>query len=251
MTYTQKLKSGQVIKGQILKIYPNHKAQIKLGTNIMIAQFDASLSLGEHYYFYVESVDEHIHLKVLDQKNSKDHQNNINFLMNYLGVRPSKLTTNFLKTLINDQIPFNQKQARYAIRLLSQANNKKVAQHILKGMIAAHLPLTDAIFQALYSNHTMRLSEQLHLMLRHLREGSNTSSIEKQLIHKISTIIEYSDPFNITESFIKHIAFEAKQNQQYLYHLLKVTGMISQINFSDWKRECKLFEDYKHATDIV
>lgn len=43
----QTFKTGQIMKGKILKIYPNNKAQIKLASQNMIAQLELPLVVGE------------------------------------------------------------------------------------------------------------------------------------------------------------------------------------------------------------
>lgn len=46
----QKLKIGNITKGKILKLYPNQKAFIQLGSQAIVAQLQASLSVDTSYY---------------------------------------------------------------------------------------------------------------------------------------------------------------------------------------------------------
>src|SRR5690625_1477000 len=86
----QTIKVGQIIQGKILKLYPNQKAQIQLGSQIMIAQLEAALAVGERYHFQVEATDDLIHLKVIGEHLKNRPQTHITALLQALGLKTSK-----------------------------------------------------------------------------------------------------------------------------------------------------------------
>ncbi|ALX47452.1 hypothetical protein AOX59_01850 [Lentibacillus amyloliquefaciens] len=55
---SQLLRPGQIIQGNIVKIYPDQKAQIQLGTHKMTAQLETSLTVSARYHFQVQPSDD-------------------------------------------------------------------------------------------------------------------------------------------------------------------------------------------------
>lgn len=229
----QVLKPGQIILGKIEKLFKNNHAQIKLGNRVMIAQIESPLKVGEHYYFQVKSLSNRIHLKVIHQTLHP----NIHGLMNYLNINDHQTNVNFVQFLIKHKIPFEQKQVSQAVKILNQINNKEIAQNILRYMISENLPITNSIFQGLYAIHTKQLSDQLHSFLHQLNQRANPSYIEQLLMNRIQSMVGTS---NIKQFFVSQIIYEVMENKHQMYHLLKATGLIDQINYSHWKSEWKM-----------
>src|SRR5690625_2873940 len=131
----QSIKTGQIIQGKILKLYPNNKAQIQLGSQIMVAQLEASLAVGERYHFQVGAADDLIHLKVIGEHLKNRPQTNITELLQVLGLKVSKGNIDFVQNLINEKIPFDRANLAQAFSLLDGAKNKSESQQVLKEMI--------------------------------------------------------------------------------------------------------------------
>lgn len=240
------LRPGQIINGKILKIFPNNNAQIQLGNQVMIAQIEASLAEGKHYYFHVESTDDQIHLKVINQKKNGSEQVSIRELMNYLGLNINKSTTNLLQSLMDEKIPFEPQQMKNAHEILGSTRNKNIAQNILKYMISEKLPVSNSIFQAFYAIHTKQFSDQLHTFLSDLNEQSKITPLEKQLMNRISAMIGQS--IDMRQTFIDQIIYETLNNDQQLFNLLQATGVIGQTSFSQWKSEWVQFIENQSPT---
>lgn len=225
------LKPGQIIQGEINKIYHNNNAQINIGNKVVIAQLEAPLAVGGHYYFQVESVSDQVQLKVIGQKTSNQSTQNIDDLMRLLDVRSNQINKSFIQHLMKHHIPFSQTQVKMAIQLLGQVTNKEVAQNILHYMISENLPLTEEVFQALYTVYTEDLSNQLHQFRQQLlNKQESISTIEQQLIDRIDPMVS-----NITDrSPMTQITEEGSQN---LFNLVKATGLIENVDFFTWKLE--------------
>src|SRR5699024_5292306 len=83
------LRNGQIVQGKILKLFPNNRAQIQIGSQTLVAEITTALEVGNKYFFQVQhKKDQLVHLKVLSdhlgQKSS-----DINHLMELLGVKRS------------------------------------------------------------------------------------------------------------------------------------------------------------------
>src|SRR5690625_146547 len=93
----QILKPGQIIRGKILKLYPQNKAQIQLGGQTLVAQLKAPLSVGESYHFQVQSADQVIHLTVLGDQLKTQPNSNIQNLLQQLGMNANQSIVQFLQ----------------------------------------------------------------------------------------------------------------------------------------------------------
>src|SRR5690625_3286321 len=54
----QYFKKGSIVRGKILKLFPQNKAHIQLGAHTFIAQLEAPLQLGASYHFQVQSAED-------------------------------------------------------------------------------------------------------------------------------------------------------------------------------------------------
>ncbi len=153
------LREGQIIQGKILKLYPNNKAQIQLGFHQLIAQLEASLKLGERYYFQVQNTDHVTQLKVIGDTLSNRNQSNMEELVRQLGIKPTKNNITFVDNLLRNKIPFDKSQLQHALGILERADNKTQAVTVLRGMVENRLPISDTVFRALITKHTGDFSD--------------------------------------------------------------------------------------------
>src|SRR5690625_250698 len=177
------LRSGQIVQGKILKIYPYNKAQIQLGSQKMTAQLEASLTTGQQYHFQVQAMDDVIRLKVLVEQIPNQLQENVQNIMQQLGLKTTKTSVLLIQELIKEKIPFGKDQLVKAFQLLEETKNKPQAQEVLKEMITRKLPITAAVFDALYTKRTSGFSEQIQSLLKQfkLRKTPPHKNIRNQL----------------------------------------------------------------------
>lgn len=243
----QTIKTGQIIQGKILKIYPNNKAQIQLGSQIMIAQLEASLAVGERYHFQVEAADDLIHLKVIGEHLKNRPQTNITDLLQVLGLKVSKGNIDFVQHLINEKIPFDRAHLVHAFSLLDSAKNKPASQQVLKEMIIQRLPMNESVFQALLSKNTTEFSPQLRAVLQQLEQHQNPTELQRDLLHRLRQMTEVP-PTNQTR-IITQIITQASMNNQQLLDTIKLTGLLDQnIEFSTWKSQWESFQSQNQLT---
>ncbi|PAV29984.1 hypothetical protein CIL05_08895 [Virgibacillus profundi] len=229
----QSLRAGQIIQGEILKIYPDNKAQIQLGAQKMVAQLEASLMIGEKYHFQVKTTDDVIHLKVLgDRIKGSDTANTIN-LIKQLGLGSSKVNTAFIQTLLNEKIPFDKNQLVKALQLLNgNAKNTNQTQQILKEMILRKLPMNDSVFQALLIKNSHTLSSQMKGLLGQLKSDRNYP----QLVERLSQMLER--PLTARPAILNEIITGTASNNQQFFNTLKATGTIDPaIDFNSWRSQ--------------
>jgi hypothetical protein len=243
----QPLKTGQIIQGKILKLFPNNKAQIQLGSQTMVAQLEAPLSVGERYHFQVGAADEVIYLKVIGEHLKNQAQVNITELLQTLGLKVNKINVNFVQSLMNDKIPFERSQIMQAFTLLDSAKNKSEAQQILKEMFAQKLPINESVFQSLLTKNTTQLSDQLKAVLQQLRQSQNPTELQQTLLNRLSHMAE--QPLTDQTRLITQIIAEANANHQQIFEALKLTGQIHRdVDFLSWKSQWQTFSNQHHLT---
>ncbi|WP_176555799.1 hypothetical protein [Virgibacillus ndiopensis] len=212
----------------------------------MIAQLEASLSTGESYHFQVQSTGDVIRLKVLGEQLKGHMQENVLSLMQQLGLKVTKSNQALIKLLMDKKVPFDKEQLLKALELVESAKNKVQAQQVLKEMIANKLPITDSIFQALYTKSTSGLSEQMNALLVQLKQDANPGPLKQNLIDRLSMMTDR--PSSGKDMLVKQIISEAKINNQQLFNLLKASGAIhSKINFASWKAQWENFSNENNA----
>src|SRR5690625_4672943 len=215
------LRPRQIVQGKILKLYPYNKAQIQLGSQKMTAQLEASLTIGQQYHFQVQAMDDAIRLKVLVEQIPNQLQENVQNIMQQLGLKTTKTSVVLMQVLIKEKIPFRKDQLVKAFQLLEEAKNKPQAQEVLKELIARTFPITAAVFNALYTKRTSSFSEQIKTLLKqfNLSETARYRNIRKQLQKTVN------QPLQSKAELIKRIMTEATNNNHQSFNPIKATGM--------------------------
>lgn len=235
------LRPGQIVQGKIVKLFPDNKAQIQLGSQRRIAQLEASLTVGGKYHFQVQASDSLIHLKVIGSQLKQQTDTNIMNLFQQLGLKRSKSNAELLKSLISEKIPFRKEQLAQAFHLLERAgDNKTQARQVLKEMIAAKLPIIDSVFQALTAKSRSGLTDQMKSLLLQLRQVPDQTLLQQDLESRLTQLVER--PFNTRNALVRHIQTEISKNSQQFFNTLKAAGAVdSTIDFTAWKSEWTSF----------
>lgn len=236
----QTLRPGQIVQGKIVKLYPNNKAEIQLGSQKLVAQVKAPLTIGEKYHFQVQTTGDVIHLKVLGEQLKGEERINVKHLLQQLGLKATKLNIALTNSVMNEKIAFDKNQLAEAFQLLEGSKTKEHTQSVLKDMIVAKLPITNSVLQALSANHESGITDQMKTLLQPLKQNENYPKLTERLSQMIET------PLNAKTSLIKQIITESKQNNPQLFKLLSASGAIHpSIDFSTWKSQWEAFESQK------
>lgn len=187
------LKQGQIVQGKIVKLFPNNKAQIQIGSQKMIAQLEASLSIGENYHFQVKANGDVVHLKVIGEQLKGNVAGNMQMLLEGLGIKATKATISLMQALMREKVPFDREQLMKALQLVGSASNKMQAQSVMKEMLVHKLPITDSVFQALYTKSTSGFSEQLTNLLQQLKQDTKQAPVKQGLIDRLSSLTEHTN----------------------------------------------------------
>lgn len=232
-TTEKQLNPGQIVQGKILKIYPNNKAQIQIGAQKMIAQLQASLSIGERYHFQVQAAEEFIHLKVIGESLTSQPEANVEKLLESLNIKTSKANINFVQSLINEKIPIEKQRLTEALNLMERVNHSLSTKDIIRQMVAHKLPLTPAVYHAIETNRIHAFSEEMNALLQQLRQAP-TTQLNETLINQLNLLLEH--PIQRGSIVAEQVQNLSTANQQQLFNILKNIRLINQQeNMTSWQ----------------
>lgn len=247
------LRSGQIIQGKVLKLYPENKAEISLGGNRFVAKLEVGLELGARYHFQVTANASMLQLRVLGDQLKREETTNLAKLLKSLGIKSSKQNLQLLQLLTNYAIPFDKAELQSAIQLLKGEKNSGLASMVLFEMILKKLPITESTFQSLLASKSTSISEELTALKEHSSSNLNflTSenrrnldrhfvNTERQLLEMIDKLTE--KPVSFRDGLLQYINTQNKSNNDAMYRILKGLGFIShKVDFTTWVKEWSHF----------
>lgn len=245
------IKPGQVFTGRITELFPQNRAIVKIGGQSIHAQLDVPLTKGRPYLFRVMSTSEQVKLKVIDSYSNKKGALNPELLLKNLGVKGSIENVVFVRSLIDDHIPFTATEIRQALSILHRSKDITRAREVLLQMIQKALPIKQSIFDALIVRKTVGVTKAMDQVYRDIE---NSKAPEKPSISSILTMLKGVSDFNTFKmSAVDKIISEVANQNPSSFHLFKKAGLIHQSEtFSQfqqtWKQWINLISGDK--TDI-
>ncbi|MEN1966892.1 hypothetical protein WMZ97_02340 [Lentibacillus sp. N15] len=236
------LKQGQIIQGKVLQLYPNHKALMQLGSQKMVAQLEAALTTGSTYYFQVQATDDVIRLSVLGDKLKNQMPDNVINLLQQLGFKTTKQSKALVELLITEKVPFNKDQLTKALHLVQHAQNQVHARQAVKEMMVRTLPMTKAVFQAMYSKRINGLTEQIRAFIQQVKPDTNANSLQQQIVNHLSNLVNQATTQR--DVFVKHAMTEIAQDDRTLFAFAKAKGMLDKsVDFTKWKQAWMIHQE--------
>lgn len=236
------LRPGQILQGEVLKIFPGNKAEVRLGMNRLVAQLEVGLELGAKYHFQVASNADYPVLRVLGEPLTKTETADLETLLRQLGLKESRGNLELLQMLTRNSIPFDKAELHQAIRLLKRESDQQTARAIILEMFARRLPMTASTYQSLKAIHETNISEQLKTVLQQIRasqknqgSGSSIAETNDRLFHAIAKLVEKPQAFR--QLLIGEIISQNTQNKQTLFRTFQGLGFIPlDLDFSTWQK---------------
>jgi hypothetical protein len=155
-----------LIKFSPAEFLPQNRAVVKMGGQSIHAQLDVPLTRDRTYLFQVMSNSEQVKLKVIHPHSSGKSALPPESLLRNLGVRRSRENMQFVRSLIDNHIPFTASEMRQALLLLHRSKDKTGAREVLFKMIQRALPVKQSIFDALIIRITVGVTEAMDQVYR-------------------------------------------------------------------------------------
>lgn len=240
------LRPGQIIQGEIMKLYPNDIAEVRLGNHRILAKLKVGLELANRYFFQVASNTEYPELRVVGKPLKGVEPVDIAKLLNQLGLKSNKQHEQLVQSLLKHSIPFDRKEIFQAAELIKGEKNKRLAVNLIVEMFSRKLPLTNATFESMKAIQLTTVTDQLQTVLQQLASKQQVAQDENQhqLEQRLYDVIRKLTvrPTQIQEKLMTEITSEIQSGRQGLFHSLKSFGFIpSHIDFNTWSLEWKRF----------
>jgi hypothetical protein len=159
------LRPGQIVNGQIMKLYPEQIAEVQIGNQKMVAQLEAPLSAYERYWFQVQPGEGKIHLKVIAPDGDDDKRpEGLSNILRQFSVPPTKDNMELIRFFVKEQLPISRETLLLVSGWLKDANPRSAGMEAVKLMLNRGLPLTPATYSALYT--ASKEHSLVHLMIQ-------------------------------------------------------------------------------------
>ena len=173
---------GQIFSGKVLKLYPNQIAEVQVGTQKVIAQLEAPLSVDDRHWFQVQAGEGKVHLRVLETSSGAGKTPSIDTLLNQLNLSSSKENISLVQLFIKEQFPLSKETFGQASEWLKQSNSLQEGLEVIKLLMSKQLPFTKDVFLSLSSViKDEPLSTQLTNLQLLLNNEPSTSSNDRLL----------------------------------------------------------------------
>lgn len=209
-------KPGQIIKGKIMKIFPEQHAEILLGNQRIIAKLEAALQVGKSYFFQVQNNEKVHHLKVI-QEVSNEAEKQVEQLLEQLDLKGNKAQKQFVRQLLNQNIPFQPNDLQQAFSFLTKGLQVKLTNDLLTEMFHKKMPITEQVFTALYQKATGNITAAIENLQGILNDQTALSSGERQLLTLMNNLTQNS--YQVKEQPEISIRNQAPSITNLLYHL--------------------------------
>ena len=192
------INEGQMVHGQIKKLFPGQMAEVQIGNQKMIAKLEVPMKAGDSYYFQVKSVQPELQLKIIsgptDAAVGKGHQ--LNKLMEAMQLPKTTEMKALLSFVIKNKIPMTREGLLQVETLLKNVppTAMKDALTSIQKMAELKLPFTESMFRSILG---VESKEGMHSILATLKSALvSDSSIQTQTKLSIQTNLDtLSKPF--------------------------------------------------------
>jgi hypothetical protein len=230
----QAFRPGQILQGKIMALYPNNKAQIQLGTTLLIAQLEASLEIGARYHFQVQEGQGIPRLRVVGEALRQSQLHNAESLLQQIGIKPSKGNVEFVEQLLQQKIPIEKGQLQQAMPLLDRADNRVIAQRVLVEMLVNRIPITNTTFQALLSKVSNGFTSQLQFLEQTLQQDQGIEpQLKQQLVTQLGQLTGNSTDSKL--NLIRHLT-----DNPATFNFLKAIRVVNRdMQYTGWSEQIK------------
>ncbi|WP_080874772.1 hypothetical protein [Oceanobacillus timonensis] len=217
----QNLKAGDVLQGTVKQLYPHHRAVIQMQGQQVIAQLEASLSVGGRYFFQVDSTEGNMpELKVMTGE-LQNGQQITRQLLQQLGIKENKLSVRLVNALAKEQVPIQRSDLKQALQYIQENKiSRQQALPVLMQLMKMRIPVTQASFQAVHVLQNGSISEGLASLDRSLSPGQQPM-LQADLEHVLRG-------FPSEQSAVRAIlTADAQTARPVLFPLLQDLGIVS------------------------
>lgn len=192
------MKEGQLFHGRIVKLHPNQMAEVKIGSERMLARLEVPMKAGDAHYFQVTSAAPELKLRVVSgpMEGKQPLGERVQMLMTALKLPQTKEMEAVLRQLIKQEIPATREQLIAAEKLVQKVPKNQWLQStkVIQQMLLHDRPLTQDVFRALMSVSTKEsMNANLQQLAQAIMKDSSIPSEQKAII--LQKVDQIQQPF--------------------------------------------------------
>lgn len=187
---TASLRSGQIINGKIIKLFPEQIAEIQIGSQKMIAQLETPLSANERYWFQVQPGEGKVRLKVIATGSEEGkQQESLSRILGEFSLPSNKENLELVRFFLKEQLPVSREILQQASEWLKSATPRSSGLEAIQMILTRGLPLSEATFSALYTaNKEPSITLLIENLIKAIEQESNTDTMSK-IKHLLSELV--------------------------------------------------------------
>jgi hypothetical protein len=130
---------GQVLSGEVMKIYPNQTATVRLGNHQINAQLEAAMEVGRKYWFQVQSGRNPIMIRLLPAEipDQRMPERDIDPLLRHMGFNRSGSDEALIRFFLQEKLPMHKSTLQEVKQLLPRLDGPM--EERLRAVQQAHL----------------------------------------------------------------------------------------------------------------
>lgn len=200
------LREGQIVSGQILKIFPDQTTLVKMGQFNVHARLEAPLVIGQRAWFQVQSVAQPTILKVLpiQRHDAASEPHSVQQLMRLLGLESNRRNEQIVRFFMQENLPMTRSLMQNVQSYFKETNVTPQQLQSIHVAISKGWPVTPSTIQAIHHFvYGQPLLQQLETLVPQLPH-----SFQQPLLTMMQQLT--SDPLS---------------NARQMIHFLKVLGI--------------------------
>lgn len=191
---TASLRSGQIVNGKIIKLFPEQIAEIQIGSQKMIAQLESPLSANERYWFQVQPGEGKIRLKVIATGSEEGkQQESLSRILGEFSLPANKENLELVSFFVKEQLPVSREIMQQASEWLKSASPRSAGLEAIQMILTRGLPLSESTFSALYTaNKEPSITLLMENLMQAFEKESNTETMSK-IKHLLNELVPLNE----------------------------------------------------------
>ncbi|MCP8616538.1 hypothetical protein [Salirhabdus salicampi] len=234
------LKEGQIVRGKVIKFFPENKAMIHLGNKQVIAQLERHLQVNNSYLFRVNQTHPQITLQVFSDKVVKKKEEAAAVLLERLGLKSTHTRLRVVSAVLREQIPLRLDMLLQAFDLLEKQTDSK-AEVVLIELLKRGLPVKQQVLNGLTTHLFPDISmyDQLEIIYKTLQRNGTGEGYSHQLRSLLSLFFQ-NEVEPVSSALTKQIYTELERQSDTTFRLLQNVNWIkSDVSFGEWQQQWK------------
>lgn len=172
---------GQILRGEIIRAFPNQMVQVKIGGAVIHAQLNAPLEVGQQAWLQVLPQSNPVTLKVIDKPSrssgqdysdpTKNERQSVEQLLRAMGIKVDRSNIQNLTTLIQNKIALKSSDLSPMLDLMRQLPSTERIVQLFQFAQQRSIPITKENFlsldSAIFGKPLVHVLEQLIQVQHH------------------------------------------------------------------------------------